>query len=162
MDLAIIDQYEQGGQKLRDAVRGLLQTDMRWVPPPDADVGRWSIQQVVLHLMDSDLIWTARMKCIVAEDDPLIVGYDESKFAANLFYDQQDADGAIHIFDLNRRQFAGVLRILPDTAFARPGRHNERGAITLGQSVHWMVEHVEHHLGFIRRKRERIGKPLKD
>jgi len=162
MDRAIIDQYERGGQKLHNAILGLSPNDLRWVPPPDADIGRWSIQQIVLHLMDADLIWTARMKCIIAETDPLIVGYDESKFAAELFYDQQDADSAVRIFDLNRRQFALVLRKLPEAAFSRTGRHSERGSITLGQSVQWMVEHVEHHLGFIRRKREKLGNPLRE
>jgi hypothetical protein len=100
------------------------------------------------------------MKCMIAETHPTIIGYDESKFAANLFYDKQDAALAVQIFDLNRRQFARVLRSLPESAFARTGNHNERGTITLAQSVKGMVEHVDHHVGFIHAKRAWMGKEM--
>ena len=162
MDRKLIDQYESGGGKLQRSITGLSSEDLLWVPPPDARIGSWSIQQIVIHLMDSDLIWVNRMKSIIAEENPTILGYDESKFAASLFYDAQNAESSIGLLDLNRRQFTKVLRKLPDSSFSRTGLHNERGSITLGQSVQWMVEHIDHHLGFISKKREKLGKPLKD
>jgi len=163
MDRKIVDQYETGGDKLKAAIAGLSKQEMLWTPPPEAGIGNWSIQQIVLHLLDADLIWAARMKCIIAEENPLLLGYDESKFAASLLPAEQDADNAVRIFDLNRRQFTRVLRKLPDSAFSRTGRHNERGVITLGQCVQREVEHVDHHLNFIRKKRDKLGKPpLKD
>jgi uncharacterized damage-inducible protein DinB len=162
MDRKIVEQYESGGDKLKAAIAGLSKQEMLWTPPPEAGIGNWSIQQIVLHLLDADLIWAARMKCIVAEENPVILGYDESKFAASLLPEEQDADNAVRIFDLNRRQFTRVLRKLPDSAFSRTGRHIELGVITLGQIVQREVEHVDHHLNFIRKKRDKLGKPLKD
>jgi uncharacterized damage-inducible protein DinB len=161
MDRKIIDAYEAGGQKLRAAIAGLGAQDLLWVPDKNAQIGQWSIQQIVIHLMDADLIWAERMKSILAEDHPRILGYDESKFAANLFYDKQDANLAVEILDLNRREFSKVPKKLPDSAFERTGEHSERGSITLAQSVGWMVEHIDHHIQFIRLKREQLGKPLK-
>jgi hypothetical protein len=38
--------------------------------------------------------------------------------------------------------------------------HNERGRLTLGELVDLYVAHVNHHLGFIRHKRQLLGKPL--
>ena len=162
MDRRIIDEFETGGEKLARAIGGLTGQDLLWVPPPGASIGRWSIQQIVLHLMDDELIWSARMKSIIAEDNPQILNFDESKFASRLFYDQQDADAAARILDLNRRQLAPVLGKLPDSAFARTGRHNDLGIITLGQSVKWTNEHLDHHIFYIHMKRDRLGKPLKD
>ena len=162
MDRKIVEQYESGGDKLKAAIAGLSKQEMLWTPTPEAGIGNWSIQQIVLHLLDADLIWAARMKCIVAEENPVILGYDESKFAASLLPEEQDADNAVRIFDLNRRQFTRVLRKLPDSAFSRTGRHIELGVITLGQIVQREVEHVDHHLNFIRKKRDKLGKPLKD
>lgn len=158
MDRALIDKYVTGVEKLKAAIFGLSRQELLALPSPGANVGQWSIQQVVLHLMDAELIWTARMKSIIAEDNPQIVGFDESRFAAKLHYDQQDVEDAIRIFDLNRRLFAKVLRALPDAAFARTGRHNERGTFTLAQSLQWMVEHVDHHVKFIHAKRARMNK----
>jgi hypothetical protein len=162
MDPKLIDQYESGGSKLQKAITGLSSQDLLWVPPPDARIGLWSIQQVVIHLVDADLIGTNRMKSIIAEENPAILGYDETKFAASLFYEAQNAESSIGLLDLNRRQFAKVLRKLPDSSFSRTAQHNERGTITLGQCVQWRVEHIDHHLGFISKKREKLGKPLKD
>jgi DinB superfamily len=162
MDGKLIDRYAAGGETLQKAVVGLSQQDLLWKPPAEAGIGLWSIQQIVIHLMDSDLIWAARMKSMIAEDDPQILGFDESKFADHLFYEDQDAQIALRLLDLNRRQMARVLRKLPDSAFSRTGQHNERGPITLVQSVHGTVEHLEHHVDFIRKKREKLGKAMKD
>jgi hypothetical protein len=158
----LIDQYEQGGQKLATAIRGLASEDLLMVPPTDApaEIGRWSIQQIAIHMQDSDLIWSHRMRCIIAEDNPTIIGYDESKFAANLCYDEQDPAVAIEIFDLNRRQFSKVLRKLPEAAFARTGHHNERGQISLEYCVKTEIEHVDHHVHFIHAKRAWMGKEM--
>jgi uncharacterized damage-inducible protein DinB len=162
MDRKIIDEFEMAGAKLRKAIAGLSKEHLLWVPPPGAGIGRWTIQQVVLHLMDDELIWSARMKTIIAEDNPQILGFDESKFAAKLHSEEQDAELAVRILDLNRHLFSVVLRKLPDAAFARTGRHNDLGVITLGQSVQWTNEHLDHHILYIVMKRDRLGKPLKD
>jgi DinB superfamily len=162
MDREIIDEYETGGDKLKKAIAGLTKEDLLWVPPADAGVGLWSIQQIVVHLMDSDLISADRMKRIIAEENPLLLAYNENKFTANLFYDEQDAENSIHILDLNRRQFAVVLRKLPDSAFDRKGCHNERGLVTLAQAVQGTSKHLDYHVGFIHKKRAKLDKPLKD
>src|SRR5580698_2445276 len=73
MDRKIIDDFENGGEKLRRAIEGLSATELLWVPPRAAEVGLWTIQQVVLHLMDDELIWTARMKSVIAQERPKIM-----------------------------------------------------------------------------------------
>ena len=91
MDRSIIDEYEHGGEHLSAAVRGLSPQDLTWRPPAGSppEVGRWSIHEVVIHLMDSDVIAVHRMKRVIAEENPLLIGYDENKFIASLFYDEQ-------------------------------------------------------------------------
>ncbi len=150
----LIDQYAIGGQKLADAVRGLRPEDLQAHPDP----GKWSIQQVVIHIMDSDLVATDRMKRTIAEDNPTLLAYDQEKFAARLFYDEQPVDQVVALFELNRKVFANVLRRLPETAFARFGTHSERGRLTLAQQLEGYIKHLEHHLKFIREKRERLTK----
>ena len=160
MNPETITQFESGGALLRQSIAGLSKNDLLWIPPADANVGLWSIQQILIHLQDADIIWTGRMKRIIAEDNPPIIGYDESKFAANLFYDKQDPDRAIQLFDLNRKQFTKVLRKLHDATFTRTGQHNERGPITLAQCIPLMVGHVTHHIEFIHKKRANMGKSI--
>ena len=119
--------------------------------------GTWSIQQIVLHLMDSDLIASDRMKRIIAEENPTIIGYNETAFATKLFYDKLDPFAAAEIFKRNREMTAAILRHLPAAAFGRVGTHNERGKVTLKEMVETYVQHLEHHLKFLRHKRQLLG-----
>ena len=70
MDPKLIEHYAAGGEKLAMAVRGLTREDMLCPPPADANVGRWSIHQVVIHCMDSDLIATDRRVVEILVDLP--------------------------------------------------------------------------------------------
>jgi uncharacterized damage-inducible protein DinB len=153
MDRSIITSYAEGGPVLAHEIAGLSHEQFLATPVP----GTWSIQQIVLHLMDSDLIASDRMKRIIAEDDPAIIGYNERAFASRLFYDQQDPFLAAQIFEKNRQLTTVILRSLPDAAFARCGTHNQRGKVTLAEMVAMYVDHLEHHLKFLRHKRQLLG-----
>ena len=160
MKSELIDQYAAGGERLAQAIRGLTREDLLAVPAPDANVGKWSIQQVVIHCMDSDLIATDRLKRMIAEDNPTLIGYDENKFVRNLLYEEQPADQAVQVVDLNRKVFLNVLRRLPGSALERKGTHNERGVITVAKYLQSTVDHLEHHLKFIHAKRANMGKEM--
>ena len=160
MDPKLIETFAAGGEQLSMAIRGLTREDLLAVPAPDANVGKWSIQQVVIHCMDSDLIAVDRIKRMIAEENPSLIGYDENKFVQNLFYNEQDAGVAVQMVDLNRKQFANVLRKLPDAALQRKGTHNERGPLTAGKYIQSTIEHLDHHLKFIHAKRANMGKEM--
>jgi hypothetical protein len=150
----MIDAYADGAGKLRQSIQGLTRDDLVAFPVP----GTWSIQQIVLHLMDSDLILADRMKRVIAEDNPTLIGFDESRFVRSLHYDAQPAEDAAALFELNRRMFGHVLRQLPPEAFDRVGTHNERGTLKLYDLLTMAVRHLDHHLKFVRDKREKLGK----
>jgi hypothetical protein len=73
---------------------------------------------------------------------------------------EQSLEDALTLFEVGQRQFARVLRNLPDEAFARQGTHNRRGTVRVGTMVEDYVEHVTYHLRFLYDKRTRLGKPL--
>jgi hypothetical protein len=156
MDRALIESYAAGADELHRSIRGLSREQLCSFPVP----GTWSIQQIVMHLMDSDLIASYRMKRIIAMDGPGIEAYDESAFTARLGYERSDPEMACEVFRLNRLMTAAVLRALPDGAFHRTGVHEERGRITLADLLRIYTEHLPHHLRFVRDKRAMLGKPL--
>ena len=100
------------------------------------------------------------MKRILIEDNPPLLYANETAYADLLFCEEQSVEDALLLFEVGRRQFARVLRKLPDAAFARFGTHNRKGPLTLGQMVAGCIQHLEHHLPFVWSKRERLGKPL--
>lgn len=156
MNPATIEAYAAGAGALSAAIRGLTPEDMTAHPGP----GAWSIHELVVHMMDSDMVCAHRMRRIIAEEKPLLIGYDESLFIQRLHYEKTDVHAAAEIFRLTREVMSGTLRLLPAEAFDRVGVHNERGLISLREMVEMYVWHLEHHLKFLHDKRARLGKPL--
>jgi uncharacterized damage-inducible protein DinB len=157
MNRAIIDEFESGGPILRRAVAGLTPDELKARPGP----GDWSIHEIVIHLTDSDEIAIDRMKRIIIEDNPTQLWADETAYIQRLYPHDQSLEDALTIFEAGRRQFARVLRKLPDAAFERHGTHNKKGRVTLAEMVASYAGHVNDHMKFLLGKRERLGKPLK-
>jgi hypothetical protein len=156
MDSQLIERYVACGPRLRRAVVGLSPDELTARPGP----GKWSILEVVIHLADSDAIAIDRMKRMLIEDNPTLLYADETAYVDRLFTHEQSLEDALTLIEVGRRQFARVLRHLPDEALRRHGTHNRRGRVTVGDMVEDYVGHVDHHLKFIRDKRARLGKPL--
>src|SRR4051812_25898630 len=100
MDQELLKLYSRGGEELALSIRGLTEEDLRCMPANDAGVGLWSIQQVVIHLADCELVFSDRMKRVIAEENPPLLEFSENKWAAALQYDEQSAQDAITITDL--------------------------------------------------------------
>ena len=149
----LIESYVTGSRTLRQAVAGMGREQLLAKPVP----GKWSTLQVVCHLADSDQAWIHRMKRVIAEERPLLIGYDETRFANALAYDDRDVEEELGIFEQSRRQMARILRSLPPDAFARVGVHSERGLCTLEEMIEVEIDHVSHHLKFISEKRRALG-----
>jgi uncharacterized damage-inducible protein DinB len=151
---AAIDAYERGPSTLRNAAHGLTPEQLNTRIAP----GTWSIQEVIVHMVDSDQAATHRMRRIAAEELPLLVSYDENAFIAQLRNDAMDASEALELFDANRRFTARWLRTLEPAAFERAGIHTQRGKITLGAILEIYIKHLDNHMVFTDGKRKALGK----
>jgi hypothetical protein len=149
-----IRRYAAGGKLLAEAVEGLSREHLFAYPVP----GTWSIQQIVVHMCDSDLVGTDRMKRVIAEDVPLLVNYDENAWAKNLDYDRIDTQQAVQLFALNRAYMTSILERLPEEAFDRYGIHTQTGRKTLLDFVVNYAEHLDGHLVHLWKKRKMLQK----
>ena len=152
-DRSMIQKYREQATQLGDAIKGLTSEQLRAFPVPET----WSIQQIVWHMVDSDVILADRMKRIIAEPNPLIMAFDETAFANNLFYQELDPTIGAKIFELNRIATSEILSRLPDDTFTRTGVHNEVGKVTLGDFLEKSVAHMSHHMKFLNEKRKIVG-----
>ena len=160
MDRSALEQFEHGGEKLRLAIRGLTREDLIALPAPEGEVGKWSIQQVVLHLADCEAVFADRIKRVIAEENPNLLAFDENKWATALHYNDQSAELGAQQVDVMRRQLGAVLKNLPEDAFSRTGTHTVAGKQTLTDIVSKCINHLEHHLAFIHKKRAKMGKEM--
>jgi hypothetical protein len=151
----LIDDYLAGPPALRKAVAGMSREQLLARPVP----GKCSTLEVVAHLADFDPILADRMKRIIAEDEPQLIGADQDRFRAALAYDDRDLEEELALIERTRSQLARVLRRLPESALRRVGRHNERGPLTLEQMLTTAAGHIPHHLRFVAEKRKALGLP---
>lgn len=156
MDRNKIEIYAQGGDALVTAFAGLTEVQLHLKPMDKS----WTLHQNAIHMMDSDLIGSDRMKRIACMPNPLLCGYDESAFNLLPGVSKLNAFDACEVFKLNRQMTAVILRALPDEAFVRTGVHTELGKVSLEQMLDKYIEHLRHHLVIISRKRKMAGKPV--
>ena len=151
---AMIDEYAAGGARLREAVAGLTSEELNAFPVP----GTWSMQQICVHLLHSDLFAVGRMCQIVAEDVPLLMDWNENTFVARLRYETLPIEDVLTCFDTMRRTMAATLRQLKDEDFARYGVHSKKGKMTLEEILVTYTNHLKHHLEYLKTKRELLAK----
>jgi hypothetical protein len=152
LDTGNLDRFVAQAGDLSTWCQGLSEAQLDARPVP----GAWTMRQLVVHMLDSDLAAGHRMKRMAAEDVPLLIAYDETAFAEKL-YAGVDVNLACELFRMNRLHTGEVLRKLPAEAFARVGVHNQRGKVTLAEMVGIYIHHMDHHAPFARAKRVAMG-----
>jgi uncharacterized damage-inducible protein DinB len=114
--------------------------------------GKWSAAQVLQHLADSELVWGYRLRRVLAEDRPTLVGFDQDRWASRLGYAQADTAGARAVFEALRAFHLAMLGAATEEDLARFGVHGERGEESI---AHMMRLYAGHDLAH-RRQLERI------
>ncbi len=150
---SVIDRYAIGSSVLAYALDGLSDEQARARPGP----GTWSIAELAAHLADSDLVIADRIKRVIAEDNPLLTAFDENAWIDRLFPNEAPLADSLAIFEANRRWTGRILRRSVEADFARAGRHDQNGRVTLAELLVGCVNHLDHHLRFLYGKRANLG-----
>jgi hypothetical protein len=150
---ALLNAYLGGPDLLRSAVTGLSREQMISRPI----TGRWSVLEVVCHLVDTDANIAHRIKRVLSEERPAFERVNPERMLAALAYHDRDVDDELGLFDLTRRQIGRILSASPPEARVRTGVVGDRGDRTVGQMIHGAVEHLAHHLGLVIEKRRALG-----
>jgi hypothetical protein len=153
---SLIDNYLAGIAALRQAVAGMTRDQVRARPVP----GKWSTLEVVCHIADFEPVYTERMKRVIAEEQPVFFGADETRFAAALAYQERDLEEELAVIELTRRQMACILRTLPEAALQRTGTYRDgshQETRTLERLLTGITGHIPHHVKFIQEKRRALG-----
>jgi uncharacterized damage-inducible protein DinB len=113
--------------------------------------GKWSIAQVLQHLADSDLVWGWRVRLILAQDRPVLTGYDQDLWAERLRYSEADPAEALEQFDVLRRANLRLVDRATAEDLQRVGVHAERGEESLEHLCRLYAGHDLMHLRQIER-----------
>jgi hypothetical protein len=118
--------------------------------------GKWSAQQLLQHLADSELVWGYRVRMILAEDHPPLYRYDQDAWDGRLHYQDADIWEALDLLTFLRRVNLRVLARASDADLARVGHHSERGEESLEHSIRLYAGHDLVHLRQLERIRTAV------
>jgi hypothetical protein len=137
-----IERYATGAQRLRDAVARVPAEARAWRPSPE----EFSVHEIACHCADSETNAAARIRYLVAEKEPVILGYDPMNWAVVLGYQSHPLEAALAAVEAVRANTVPILRRLPEEAWAAAGTHSESGRYTAADWLRIYSDHVEEHI----------------
>jgi hypothetical protein len=148
----LIDRYKMGHAVVVAALAGATAEEMDARPAP----GKWTAREIVHHLADSEMTSAIRLRLLLAEDGPVIRGYDQDTFARRLHYDRP-YEASLEAFGAARRATAEILERMSPAEWRREGTHTESGRYTVERWLEIYADHAHNHAAQIRRARASVG-----
>jgi hypothetical protein len=155
----LLEAYTAAPRRFDLALEGLSDADLAARPRP----GKWSIQEIVCHVTDSETCAALRFRLAIAQPGGALPAYDQDRFSSGLDYASFDRD----LFARTRELFRGLrevsarlLRAARPPAWELSSRHHEFGEVTLRQLLELYADHGERHLEQVLDRRSALGKNL--
>jgi hypothetical protein len=115
--------------------------------------GKWSIREIVGHLIDAERVFGYRAFSIARGESRNLPGFDQDEYMLSAPYDRLDLEDLLSEFRLVRLANLAMLRNLDEEAWARIGTANDN-QVSVRALAFIMAGHVRHHMGVLR---ERYG-----
>lgn len=116
---------------------------------PAAD--EWSVMEVAGHMLDGEVVASARYRWILAHDEPRLVGYDQDLWVQRLRHNDADPEDLLDLFEALRTANLELWTRSSEKERARVGLHEERGPESFELTFRLMAGHDRNHLAQARR-----------
>ena len=137
----LIARYAEGPDRLEAALNLVPGEALKWRPGP----GKWSVHQVVVHCADSEANSAIRVRYLLGEEAPTIIGYDQDRWVDAMDYDAHPLIPALATIRAVRANTVPLLRRLTPAQWVRQGTHTESGAYGVGEWLEIYAEHLHQH-----------------
>jgi len=119
--------------------------------------GKWSIKEVLGHVMDSERIFAYRALCIARGETQTLPGFDENAYARASGYDEVSLVKVVQQYIALRVSTFMLFEQIPASAWDNKGSSNNH-PISLRALAYIIAGHERHHMGVIS---ERYGQPTR-
>jgi hypothetical protein len=111
----------------------------------------WSVLEASGHMLDSEVVASARYRWILAHDEPRLVGYDQDLWVERLRHNEDDPGQLLSLFEALRTANLALWSRSSEAERARVGVHEERGPESYDLVFRLLAGHDRNHLAQARR-----------
>jgi DinB superfamily len=108
--------------------------------------GEWSALEALGHVVDAEVVSSARYRFIVAHDEPPLIGYDQDLWVRGLHHNDDDPSALLDQFEAMRLANVAMWRRSSPADRGRVGMHEERGAESYELTFRLISGHDRVHL----------------
>ena len=138
----IIDQIHSSSAVLRRAVEAAPPGRLTRTP----SAGEWSAIETLTHLREVVVhVYGLRIRRLLYEDDPVFADFDEEGYRRASLARGETAGALLDTITGEHEQTARLLAALPDTEWARKGRHPVFGVVSIEFLARRIGEHAVEH-----------------
>lgn len=134
--------YANGYAQLAAAIQQFPKESWSFKPSPQ----RWSIREILVHVVDSEVNGFVRCRAFIAEPGKTVMAYDQDQWAKALRYQEQSVEDALELFKWIRLTTYKLIQPLPDSVWSNTVQHPERGTITFDNWLEIYERHVPAHV----------------
>ncbi len=142
----LLERYRRGAELVAVAITGAAGPELDFKTAPE----KWSVRQIVAHLADTEAVTVARLRSMIAEDNPALLPFNQNAWAEKTDYAKRKPSQALDTMRQLRADNYALLKDLPEETFSRTGTHASRGPMTLLDLLRLVAEHAEKHATQIR------------
>lgn len=113
--------------------------------------GKWSIQEIVAHIADTELVGGYRIRAILGAPGTQIIGFDQDVWVTALHYEKRDLKKSFEQYRMLREANLALLKSLSPEQWSHYGNHNERGQESVETIAKMFAGHDLNHFQQIER-----------
>lgn len=110
---------------------------------------KWSVKELLGHLIDSERIFSFRALHFARNDQTPLPGYEQNDYVREADFDRRNLTDMAEEFATVRRATIQLFRPLNETEWLRHGKANEIG-VTVRALAYIIAGHELHHMGVLR------------
>ena len=113
--------------------------------------GKWSIREMIGHLIDGERVFGYRAFCIARGESQNLPGFEQNDYILTAPYDRIELEDLLSEFRLVRLSNIAMFRTLDEEAWVRLGTANGN-QVSVRAIAFIMAGHLRHHMGVLRER----------
>jgi len=113
--------------------------------------GKWTIRQMIGHLIDGERVFGYRAFCIARGEKQNLPGFEQDDYLQTAPYNNIDLEDLLSEMRLVRLSNIAMFRTLDEEAWQRVGLANNN-EVTVRAIAFIMAGHVRHHMNILRER----------